>query len=386
MLTMLGSPRRCCDGITRRETLKAGASVALGGFGLPSCWPPAKRASCARARPRASFCCICSAGPRRRTCSTSSPTRPTEVRGEFKPIATNVPASRSASTCRRWPAGCTRRPSSARSTTRRAATTRCPATPATNRRPGHHHDERHLSAQHGLGVRVPAAAQGGGDLPDYVYMPCYLGWGQNIRRAGPYGGFLGKRYDALHHRVQPHGDRGHAPNRRRVPQTVARHAAARRQRSLPAEITIDRLERRATRLLAANRRRSCGSSKPAGAVDSFDPLQQQAFDMLTALEAADGFRPRQRRPASSSTVTAARCSGNSTLIGRRLVEAGRAVRQRHLGPVLGPRARSTTTPGTRTRNNFAILRSNKLPASIRLLGAAGRSRQPAACWTKRWWW
>ena len=34
MLTMLGSPRRCCDGITRRETLKAGALSSLGGFGL----------------------------------------------------------------------------------------------------------------------------------------------------------------------------------------------------------------------------------------------------------------------------------------------------------------------------------------------------------------
>ena len=34
------------------------------------------------------------------------------------------------------------------------------------------------------------------ELPDYIYMPCYLGWGQAIRRAGPYGGFLGKRFDA----------------------------------------------------------------------------------------------------------------------------------------------------------------------------------------------
>ena len=34
MLTMLGNPRRCCDGLTRRETLKAGALSALGGFGL----------------------------------------------------------------------------------------------------------------------------------------------------------------------------------------------------------------------------------------------------------------------------------------------------------------------------------------------------------------
>ncbi len=31
MLTMLGSPRRCCDGLTRRETLKVGALSLLGG-------------------------------------------------------------------------------------------------------------------------------------------------------------------------------------------------------------------------------------------------------------------------------------------------------------------------------------------------------------------
>ncbi len=32
MITMLGTPRRCCDGLTRRETLKAGALSLLSGF------------------------------------------------------------------------------------------------------------------------------------------------------------------------------------------------------------------------------------------------------------------------------------------------------------------------------------------------------------------
>ena len=37
MITLLGSPRRCCDGVTRRESLKAGALSLLGGFfNLPS--------------------------------------------------------------------------------------------------------------------------------------------------------------------------------------------------------------------------------------------------------------------------------------------------------------------------------------------------------------
>ncbi len=36
MLTVLGSPRRFCDNLTRRETLRAGSSLLpLGGVGLP---------------------------------------------------------------------------------------------------------------------------------------------------------------------------------------------------------------------------------------------------------------------------------------------------------------------------------------------------------------
>ena len=35
MLTMPGSPRQFCDGITRRATLQVGSFAALSGFGLP---------------------------------------------------------------------------------------------------------------------------------------------------------------------------------------------------------------------------------------------------------------------------------------------------------------------------------------------------------------
>src|ERR1700722_20019720 len=35
MLTVLGSPRRLCDGWTRRETLRAGALSLVGGLSLP---------------------------------------------------------------------------------------------------------------------------------------------------------------------------------------------------------------------------------------------------------------------------------------------------------------------------------------------------------------
>ena len=35
MLIVLGCPRRFCDNLTRRETLRAGSLALLGGFGLP---------------------------------------------------------------------------------------------------------------------------------------------------------------------------------------------------------------------------------------------------------------------------------------------------------------------------------------------------------------
>ena len=33
------------------------------------------------------------------------------------------------------------------------------------------------------------------ELPTYAYLPCPLGWGEVRKKAGPHGGFLGRRYD-----------------------------------------------------------------------------------------------------------------------------------------------------------------------------------------------
>src|SRR5262249_6127128 len=44
------------------------------------------------------------------------------------------------------------------------------------------------------------------ELPASVYLPCYLGWGQMLRRPGPYGGFLGKGYDPFFTECDPTSD------------------------------------------------------------------------------------------------------------------------------------------------------------------------------------
>src|SRR5258708_39447705 len=40
-------------------------------------------------------------------------------------------------------------------------------------------------------------ALGPTDIPRYVIMPAYPGYSQSLRRAGPYGGYLGTQYDPL---------------------------------------------------------------------------------------------------------------------------------------------------------------------------------------------
>lgn len=80
-------------------------------------------------------------------------------------------------------------------------------------------------------------------MPDYVYMPCYLGWGQAIRRPGPYAGFLGQRHEALYTEVNPHRDpAGRTPSPGQ-PVTVLGEPRL-PDSTLAAEITLDRLHER----------------------------------------------------------------------------------------------------------------------------------------------
>src|SRR5712692_4422324 len=95
MLTMLGSPRRCCDGITRRETLQAGALAMVGGLNLPTLLRAEERRRTADPdRPRKAKSVILLyllGGAPTQDMFDMKPAAPVEVRGEFKPIATSAP-------------------------------------------------------------------------------------------------------------------------------------------------------------------------------------------------------------------------------------------------------------------------------------------------------
>src|SRR5262249_48775874 len=84
-------------------------------------------------------------------------------------------------------------------------------------------------------------------LPQYVYMPVWLGWGQAFRRAGPYGGFLGKKFDALTTESHPYHDKDSFSPAPGHPQIV-RGTPILPSASLQDGMTVDRLNSRRTLL------------------------------------------------------------------------------------------------------------------------------------------
>src|SRR5262245_39251197 len=90
MLTIRGTPRRFCDGITRRDALKAGSLGLLGGFfGLPAL-PEAQAFSGGRGKAKSVIFLFLHGGAATQDMYDLKPDAPAEVRGEFLPIATSA--------------------------------------------------------------------------------------------------------------------------------------------------------------------------------------------------------------------------------------------------------------------------------------------------------
>jgi hypothetical protein len=197
---------------------------------------------------------------------------------------------------------------------------------------------------------------GRGGLPAYVYLPCWLGWGQVFRRAGPYGGFLGRRYDPLFTECQPYGDKDAPPTRAGYPRVV-RGEPYLPHSTLDADLTIDRLNSRRGLLRQLDDRVRRLEAQPS--LGGFTRTQQRAFGLLTSSAVRAAFDLTKEDPRLLDRYGRT-LFGHSTLIGRRLVEAG--VRFVNVTwDLFWDRVQIDYDAWDTHTRNFPILRDNKLP-------------------------
>lgn len=359
MLTVLGSPRRCCDGITRRETLRAGALTALGGLGLPHLVAAKDAGQLDAGKAKSVILLFLLGGAATQDMIDLKPEAPDNVRGEFRPIPTTVPG---VQVCEHLPltAQLMHKVALVRSLTHKAGCHNTLPTYTGLEMPVVDNTITSERFPPSMGsvceyLRVKQRGDHGG-LPDYVYMPTYLGWGQAIRRAGPYGGFLGKRYDALTTECIPHmlpGVPAPSPGSPQVPHGIPRLPA-----SEPLDgLTLDRLRsRRSLQEQFADGVRKVADS---GRTDSFDRNYGRAFNLLTSANLQSAFTLDDETPETRDRY-GRHLFGQCALIGRRLVEQGVRFVNVTWDLFWGPVNIDYDAWDTHQKN-FAILKQNKLP-------------------------
>jgi hypothetical protein len=322
MLTVLGSPRKLCDGWTRRETLRAGALSLVGGLSLPQLLAAETNNAVSRQTAKHVIVINLLGGAATQDMFDLKPSAPVGVKSEFKPIATRVPGIQ---LCEHLPrlAKWMHRAAIIRSVSHKAG--------CHNPLPSYTGSEQALpniittndSYPPSMGSVIEWLRQNGQggrrtiDLPDYVYMPCHLGWGQAIYRPGPWAGFLGKQYDALYTECKPYLDEGRKclPGQ---PQYV-RGQPRLPESALQAGITLDRLNDRRTLLEQFESKLPAAEASVSRA--GYDRQQHRAFQLLTSAAVRAAFDV-EREPSVLRDAYGRTMFGSSTLIARRLVEAG----------------------------------------------------------------
>jgi hypothetical protein len=362
MITVLGSPRLSCDGLTRRETLKVGALSLLGGFfNLPSllALEQARGPRARRGKARNVLLLYLQGGPATQDMFDLKPDAPAGIRSEFKPIATSAPG---ITVCEHLP---------------RMAKWMHKAVVV---RSVYHKGGCHNNLPMYTGYDVPppddsprdtdppsmgsvclyheqeVLGRRPGPLPNYVYLPCPLGWGEARRKPGPGGGFLGQRFDPLCTECTAYTDR---PMEKSDDMQVVRGEPVFKDIDLPSDMTLDRLCGRRTLLqqMDDRLRRTEAGPGPRG----YAGKRKLAFDLLTSARVREAF-DLDREPDRLRERYGRSLFGSSTLLARRLLERGvRFVnvswdnfRERFRFPP------SNQVWDTHERN-FPILRENHLP-------------------------
>ncbi len=326
MLRILGRGTRPCDGLTRREAMCVGGLSLFGGVTLPTLLKAqesrqltpggnANRAASTGGTAKSVVLLNLFGGPPHMDMFDLKPAAPKEVRGEFNPIATSVPG---LSICELLPLTALVMD---RTTLIRTYSHKYNSHNPYNVYTGFDGgDDRENyfakpSDHPGMGAICQYLNLGPDDIPRYVIMPAYPGYSQALRRAGPYGGYLGSQYDPLF----TIWDKKFAGKGGFYEPATALGVPLLPALGNLADVTADRLDRR--RSLLDQLDHSVAAVEASRAAQGMNHFQQKVFSLLTSAKTRGAFDI-----SGESDKVLDRYGrhlwGSSMLIARRLVEAG----------------------------------------------------------------
>jgi hypothetical protein len=331
MLTVFGRPQRVCSGFTRRDLLRAGGT-GLFGLSLPALLQAeAAAASSSDPKPfptgraKSVLFLYLFGGPSQLETFDMKPQAPTKVRGPFQPIASRTPGLR---ICEHL--------SKTAQLSDKFSVIRSMTHPHNDHNACHYIQTGHKwtrSAANGsdvnakdtdwpaMGSVVECLSQHAADrdtrtFPDYVYLPNRLGHLQGYDRTGQYAGWLGAAYNALATDIRR---RGKSDNPFFRECTEAELDFRIKGLVSETEMPLDRLSRRRDLLSQFDDgRRSLERSQ---AYVNYNGLRQRALSLVTSEKIRSALDIRRETPALRDRY-GRHLSGQSVLMGRRMVEAG----------------------------------------------------------------
>lgn len=350
MLRILGGRTRLCDGVNRRELMRVGALSLFGGMTMPRLLAAADSKSVRPGKAKSVILFNLLGGPSHMDMFDMKPDAPAEIRGEFRPIQSSLPG---LTVCEHLPktAQWMHKASLIRTVTHNY-NAHNPLAMVTGWTGG---EFTQIQAKNtdppDIGAICQYLKMGPRSVPGAVCMPCYPGWGEGIRRPGPYGGYLGRQYDPFFSLCQPtFGRKPKVSHYDPVP--VIGQPLMPSLDALP-EMTVDRLDSRRSLLDQLNDQFRGLNRSPA--IETMSKYGQQAFSMLSSSATREAF-DLSKEPDAVRDRYGRNLSGQSLLTARRLVEAGVTYVSVH-AEIFGNNGHSYDMH----ENNFGMLKDANLP-------------------------
>ncbi|MEX0744397.1 MAG: DUF1501 domain-containing protein [Phycisphaeraceae bacterium] len=324
MLTVLGNPRRTCDGLSRRELLRVGGAGMLG-LSLPKVWAAQAAPTTLPPRAKSVLFVFLYGGPSQLETFDMKPEAASTIRGPFRPIASRTPELR---ICEHLPRLAER-------------SDKYCVVRTVNHSQNDHNGTHIIQTGHPLPPADRGAAQVDAtdrdwpalgslvafldeqamrttprSFPGYVYLPRLLGHFAGYDINGQYAGWLGKAYNPMATRIEKRAADDNPYFRDCTDEELDFRLNG--LESLPG-VTLDRLDQRRSLLaqLDSQRRRL----DTHAAVHDYNGLQQRAIHLLASPKIAEAFDIRREKPKLRDRY-GRNLFGQSLLMGRRMIEAG----------------------------------------------------------------